>query len=156
MVCCCLWKWKGQQAKECTQPLESGKDKAVIVHHSLLKESVLLKSWFSCQWDIRISELLLQACGNLLQQQQEINTDILLQFKERQFTFHKEPLLSAHFQCIVMTKMALAMFLPDFAFLRVFTLEMLPSLGWEDPLEKGKVTHSSILECSQGCSLHLL
>ena len=33
---------------------------------------------------------------------------------------------------------------------------MLSSLGQEDPLEKGKATHSGILECSQGCSLHLL
>ena len=129
MVRCCLWKWKGQQAKECTQPLESGKDKAVIVHHSLQKESVLLTSWFSCHWDNRFSKLLWQTCGNLLQQQQEINTDIILQFKERQFTFHKEPLPSACFQCIVMTKMALAIFLPDLPFLRAFTLEMLPSLG---------------------------
>jgi len=79
--------------------------------------------------EIRFSKLLRQACGNLLQQQQEINTDIIVQFKERQFTFHKEPLPSARFQCIVMTKMALAMFLPDLPFLRAFTLEMLPSLG---------------------------
>ena len=66
MVYCCLWKWKGQQAKECTQPLETGKNKAVIVHHSLQKESVLLTSWFSHQWDIQFSEMLRQACGNLL------------------------------------------------------------------------------------------
>ena len=29
-----------------------------------------------------------------------------------------------------------------------------PSLGWEDPLEKGKATHSSILENSIDCIVH--
>ena len=28
------------------------------------------------------------------------------------------------------------------------------SLGWEDPLEKGKATHSSILENSTDCIVH--
>ena len=28
------------------------------------------------------------------------------------------------------------------------------SLGWEDPLEKGKATHSSVLENSRGCIVH--
>ena len=28
------------------------------------------------------------------------------------------------------------------------------SLGWEDPLEKGKATHSSILENSMDCIVH--
>ena len=30
------------------------------------------------------------------------------------------------------------------------------SLGWEDPLEKGKATHSSILENSMDCIVHRL
>ena len=28
------------------------------------------------------------------------------------------------------------------------------SLGWEDPLEKGKATHSSILDCRIPCIVH--
>ena len=31
---------------------------------------------------------------------------------------------------------------------------LVQSLGWEDPLEKGKATHSSILENSMDCVVH--
>ena len=36
----------------------------------------------------------------------------------------------------------------------VWSLGSIIPLGWEDPLEKGKATHSSILENSMDCVVH--